>query len=531
MDGLKSRVVVTAESPLRFREVRNPQMKQVVYFFENTETPPKYQRAYDTTEFNSPVALFTLLQMPKESPPLSKLIVQLREEKGPTVLPNDKGLVIEFPPSDHKNDQRLVIGDNDKGISSEENIYSGNQTFSGKPIERLEVKNTDVQDVLRLIAKSSGYNIVIGEDVQGKVGTLSLANIPWDQAFALVLQSKKLGFIRSGNVLRVATLATLTAEKRDALDNEKSRIQVAPLRTVLIPVSYAKAADLAPQAKSFLSERGTITTDVRTNTIIVKDIEKVVTRVQKLYQALDTQPPRVSISAKFVEVNETFSRDLSLNLLNPRGLSNPNSVSFGALNFSNSTSYNNPGGTFSSTLTSSAMQSLSATLQIGESDQKVRTIANPSVSVVANQTATVNQSFSFFIQTLQIAAGAVPVVNLQQVTTNLNLQVTPIVAGDGSIFMTVVIHNDIPTGSGQATTINGRDVKTQVLIENGDTAVVGGIFTNTTDSNRFGIPVLMHIPVLGYLFSDSHNDNNRNELFVFLTAKIMNAEESFKRTF
>jgi type IV pilus assembly protein PilQ len=128
-------------------------------------------------------------------------------------------------------------------------------------------------------------------------------------------------------------------------------------------------------------------------------------------------------------------------------------------------------------------------------------------------------------------AGNVATQTLQQVTTNLSLQVTPLVAGDGSIFLSITIHNDIPAGSGQQTTVNGRNINTQVLIENGDTAVVGGIFSDTAHNTRAGIPILMHVPVIGYLFSQNHRDDNRNELFVFLTAKILNAEESFKRTF
>ena len=305
MLGPDSRLTLTSRRALVYREVRNPAMKQVVYYFENTETPERLQRAYDASEFPSPVALFTLLQVRGQSPPSSKLIVQLREDKVPKVTAHERGLYIDFPPPSVGTPQIAAGNGRRDGLNDdgEENIYSGKQQFTGRRIRKLEVKNSDIQDVLRLIAKSSNYNIVVGDDVTGKVGTLSLDNVPWDQAFALVLQSKKLGYVRNGNVLRVSTLDTLKSEKDAAADAEKSRVKVEPLRTVLIPVSYAKAADLASRGKTFLTEgRGSIETDIRTNQVVVKDIDRVVKRIQKLFAALDTQPPRVAISAKFVEM-------------------------------------------------------------------------------------------------------------------------------------------------------------------------------------------------------------------------------------
>lgn len=520
VDNGNSQLTVTSRYPLAYREIRNTGMKQVVYYFDNTETPDRLQRAYDTTEFKSPVALFTILQVPKESPPSSKLIVQLREDKLPTVTPNARGLTIEFPPWSGGDEPRVIAGDRDPASTAEENIYSDRITFSGKPIKRLEIKNSEVQDVLRLIAKTSGYNIVVGDDVTGKVGTLSLQNVPWDQAFALVLQSKKLGYIKQGNVIRVATLTALKSEKDEALSSEQAKIKVEQLRTVLIPISYAKAAELAPQAKNFLTERGTVDTDTRTNTIIVKDIDRVVTRVQKLISALDTQPPTVSISAKFVEMSNTLLR----------------AIGFSQLNFNTNFSGTNiaqvqglpVNGSSVTTLTAPQFANLSAKLELEERDSNIRTLANPSVTVVANRQATVNQSLSFFVPANEVAGGQL-VASSRQVTTNLSLDVTPIVAGDGSIFLTVNIRNEVPDLAGRDTTIQARNVSTQVLLENGDTAVVGGVFQDSVNREKQGIPILMNIPVLGTLFSRSRVVNRRNEIFVFLTAKITNAEESFKR--
>ena len=523
MEGTTSRIVVSSRAPIRYREVRNPQVKQIVYFFENTETPQRLQRAYDTTEFTSPVALFTILQMPKEVPPVTKLIVQLREDKSPVVTPNERGVYIDFPPPDKRDEQRLIVGDNDPRVAQEENIYSGAQTFSGKSIARLEVKNTDVQDVIRLIAKSSGYNVVIGDDVQGRVGTLSLQNVPWDQAFTLVLQSKKLGYIRQGNVIRVATLSSLKGEKEESIANESSRIKVEPLRTVLIPISYAKAQELSAQAKNFLTERGTIDVDTRTNTIIVKDIDRAVNRVQKLFAALDSQPSRVSISAKIVEMTTSFTRNIGFKTLNLAS-------SFSGVDISQKFGFDTKGTQSISTLKAPSFANLETDFRLGELENKVRTLASPSVSVVANQQANINQALSFFVINGDAVAGGQVIPGVRQITANLTMDVTPIVSGDGSIFMTVNIKNEVPVGKPPDLQINARSVQTQVLIENGDTAVIGGVFSNTVNTAKEGVPFLMRVPILSFFFSASSVSDTKSEVFIFLTAKIMNPEESLRRT-
>ncbi len=518
-DSKGSRVVVSSLKKLKFTETKSPGARQYIYLFENTDTPEKFQRAYDTTEFSSPVALFTLFQLPGTGSPTSKLIVQLREDQVPSVVDSDRGLILEFGAS--KNTDPVIEDPAKREVLSGDNIYAKGGAYTGEIIQRLEIKQSDLQDVLRLIARTSGYNIVIGQEVTGKVGTLSLTNIPWDQAFTLVLQMHKLGFVREGNVLRVGTTAALRSEREEAASVAKAQEAVEPLKTVLLPISYAKAADLAPKAKTFLSSRGDVQVDTRTNTVIIKDVEAIVSRVQRLLQALDTQPPRVSVSAKIVEMRSSMTRSIGVNL--------GNSLNFGGTSITLANAPISGGGSFSGTLNAPQFAALDARLQLGELDNRIKLLANPQVSVVANQTGTVTQSVAFFVPTVTVANG-IPTTGLSQITSALNLNVTPIVSGDGSIFMNVDITNDIPSISGAATTVASRSVRTQVLVENGDTAVIGGVFQNTINTDKSGIPFLMRIPLLGYLFSNNTIQDNRTEIFIFLTAKIMNAEESFKRT-
>jgi len=524
LEGDVSRIFVTSKYKMRYQEQRNSALKQYVYVFENTTVPERIERAYDTSEFVSPVALFTLLQVNQKKSPLAKLIIQLREDKTPTVTNTERGIFIDFPAPEDVQESRVAIKDEDKRDLFDSNFLSSNPNFSGKPIERLEIKQTDIQDVIRLIGRTSGYNIVIGEDVTGKVGSLSLENIPWDQAFALVLQSKKLGYVKSGNVIRVGTLASLKAEKEETAAVEQSKLKAEPLRTVLIPVSYAKAEDLAPKGKSLMSERGTLEVDQRSNSVIVRDVDAVIGKLQKLYAMLDTQPPIVSVSAKIVEMKSDFSRQLGMNLLK----------------FGSSTSGINLDAAFDKfsiggntvNIKAPDFAKLDAQIGLSEVEGQTKVLANPTVSVNQNQKATMSQTLvTFFSQTI-VNAG-VATQNLVPVEAILSLEVTPIVAGDGSISMTVNVKNEVPTKStgGAAFSVDKRNVQTQVLLENGDTAVIGGAFSSSARNTFSGVPGLMRLPLVGTLFSSNAREELKNEILIFLTAKILNVEESFKRTF
>ncbi len=410
-------------------------------------------------------------------------------------------------------------------LLNEENIYSGKAVYTGKPIELLELKDTDIRDALRLIGKYSGYNMVIGEDVSGKVGALSLSKIPWDQAFSLVLQSKKLSYVKEGNVLRVATMNTLKAEKEEAAAAELSRVRVEPLKTMLIPISYAKASELSPRAKAFLSERGNIDVDDRSNTVVVRDVDKVLQRVKKLLTVLDTQPPSVSITAKVMEMSETLTRKFGFNLLN-FNLHPTSGVSFDQ--------------TFTPSLESGRalliraenFANLEAQFQLSELDRDVKVLASPSMSVNQNSKGTIRHNVSF----IRLVSGGV--VNGQQqpsqfqsVNAELLMEATPVVASDGSISITLHVKNDVPTGDfgGSTGQVDTRDINTSLLLSSGDTAVIGGIFKNTVSNTLTGVPVLMHIPILGSLFSGRSKEVSRSEILIFLTAKITNAAEVFNK--
>lgn len=529
VEGDVSRIFINSRSRLRYKEQKNPTLKQYVYYFENTTVPERIERAYDTSEFVSPVALFTILQVTKNKVPSVKLIIQLREDKTPEIKLSERGMSIDFPAPSDRGEPNLVLGDSSGKIVSEESTsLSPNWSFTGKPIERLEIKNMDIQDAIRLVGRSSGYNIVISDDVDGKIGSLSLEGIPWDQAFALLLQSKQLGYVKTGNVIRVSTLKSLQAEKDEIAAVENSKIKAEPLRTILIPISYAKAADLVKQGKVLKTERGTLEVDERSNTIIVREVESVIGKIQKLFAMLDNQPPVVSISAKVVEVDSNFQRQYGFSF-------GKISQSFSGINASAETNFANfsPGDNAVITLQSSDFVKINSSLSLGELDGTTKVLANPTVSVNQNTRAVMTQTIQDYYQQMTVVGG-IPTITYAAQDAVLSLEVTPVVAGDGAISMTVNVNNDImkeARAKEAPRAIDKRNVQTQVLLENGDTAVIGGAFQSNRTSVKNGIPGLMKLPLIGLLFSDFRESEIKSEILIFLTAKILNIEESFKRTF
>ena len=508
-----AQLMIKAKHPLFYKSYEDIDSRQISLVFENTTAPKKVRRAYDTKEFKNPLALFTLSQTAKNKIPQVKLVLQMREMAKPRMESMGNALRLEFA---DKMDlaKRDVTSD---PIAKEP---------SAAPIRKLELKNVGVDEALRLIVRSSGYNLVLGDDVKGNIGTLSLENIPWDQALNLVLQMKKLGYVREGNILRVASLETLKGERE-----EEERLQdVEPLKTALIPISYAKANTLAPRGQNFLSKRGKLDTDDTTNTIIIRDVQSVIERLQKLYAVLDTQPPAVAISAKFVEIKKEFTRTLGLGAFNMAGQTSginfgtaqsaPNSPGFGATS---------DGGTI--TISAPRFAALNAQLQLGESEQQVKVLANPTITVQQNQTGNITQGKSTDVPQSAGVAGAT-VSGLSQ-TANLTLDVTPIVANDGSISLKAKLLQEIPQNTFSATgpTLrkDTRSINTQIILQNGDTAVLGGVFSGQESDSSDGVPFLKNLPLLGYLFSQKTNSYEQNEVLIFITARILNPEAAFKQ--
>jgi len=572
-------IVIRTDKPIQFTTRRNDSANQFIVDLRNTAVPSKYRRPYTTKEFPGPIASINAYQ--SKGAREGHIVIQLRENVEPAVVQDGNIISVAGagspiknsqvagntlpPPEETKSEESAapstaeattkvdeeeeesmtISGQSDKAILSNHSLadfLTGNTKFVGRPIS-LEVKDSDVRDIFRFISEETGLNMVVGEDVQGKI-TLKLRKIPWDQALSIILQSKQLGYVKQGNILRIATLATLQKESDAAKSVVDAQRQLQPLHVQVFPISYAKATDMESQSKDFLSPRGKSRADSRTNNLVVTDIDENLSRIRQLVRRLDTQTPQVLIEAKVVEARESFERIVGVNWgfsgdILPVGQNSnsgasvafqPNLTSGSA---ANATPYLSTGFSISNM---DIFGNLSATLQLLETENLVKVISAPRIVTLDRVQATIEQTTQFPIFAAQATTatvpGTTPTTSVTFQDVKLSLDVTPQITKDGSIIITLKVLREFPdaqvsVGGSTARPINKRSASTQVLVENGDTVVIGGIYQSDVSEGESGVPWLRSIPLIGALFRNRTTTKEKNELVIFLTPRILNREKAF----
>jgi type IV pilus assembly protein PilQ len=433
--------------------------------------------------------------------------------------------------------------------------------YSGRKID-LDFKDADIHNILRLLADVGKVNIVTADDVTGSV-TIKMKNVPWDQALDVVLQAKSLGMVRTGNLIRVARAAELEHEREMQIARRKQELELAPLETRLIPVSYATATQIKEKASDLKSPRGSITVDERTNVIIVRDVSGALDQIEALVHSLDTQTPEVLIEARIVEATSTYLRDVGIQwggdvsfspaTGNPTGLAFPNNVgvSGGASDTNTPTQGLSPtqstvpnpnfavnlpaavgtgsGGALGFTLGSIGnILNLNLRLSAAESNGMLRIVSSPRILTLDNREASISQGT--LIPFAQIGAQGVQ-TTFQE--AKLGLVVNPHVTADGSVSMHVKINRDEPdfnqTSARGDPTILRRQAETDLLVQDGNTVVIGGIYTRNTGKNVTQVPFFGSIPIIGVLFQHRKASDTRGELVIFLTPRIVNRAEALGR--
>lgn len=409
--------------------------------------------------------------------------------------------------------------------------------FTGRRIS-LDFQDAEITNVIRLIADVSKLNIVVGDDVTGKV-TLKLIGVPWDQALEIILKMNNLGQIREGNIVRIATLTNITRQQDEEAKAKETRIKAEDLSTQVFQVNYAKAKDLADPLKKSLSARGDITVDDRTNTMIVKDVQKNLQSVMRLAESLDTPTPQVMIEARIVQVNPNFNRALGIQwggnfktvsnstlvgVQGTQGGTGPGGIAFGstapdfAVNLPSTTSQGSVGFTLGR-FTGDPFN-LDLRLSAGEIQGMTRIVSTPKISVLDNQEAKIEQGETIPYQTSSPNQGT----QTTFVDANLTLSVKPHITGDGSIIMNMKVTKNAPGGvrpGASGPSIFKKEATTNVLLKDGETTVIGGIYETNKTTTVAGVPFLMRIPILGWLFKNEEEREDITELLVFITPRIL----------
>jgi len=403
--------------------------------------------------------------------------------------------------------------------------------FVGKKMS-MDLQKTDITSVLKLISDVSGLNIVISGAVEGTI-TMHIVDVPWDQALDIILKTAKLGMIRDGNVIRVAPFDVIAAENEGRITQEmasKKLEDLGELFTIIVPVNYAQAADLVKNIDKLKGPRGDISIDERTNSVIVTDTAANMAKIEDLVKKLDKRTPQILIEARIVEVNRNYTNSLGIewggtSLIDPTTLKGSVPEKLGILGSAVGTNVVSlpaavgagSGGALSATLGNVlGTATLDMRLSALESNGKARILSTPKIVTSDNKEATINSGKSIPYSTVS-ADGT----TIQFIDATISLTVKPHITSDDFISMTIeATKNEADFGNQVQGTpsIIKKSAKTALLIKNGDTTVIGGLYKTSESNATAGVPGLSKIPILGWLFKNRSKTDDGEELLIFITA-------------
>lgn len=393
--------------------------------------------------------------------------------------------------------------------------------WTGEKIS-LDFQDAQVRQVLQLIADVSGRNVVISDAVSGTV-TLKLKKVPWDQALDLVLKTSGLGMEEQGDILRIDTLENLARQRDEATRAREGIVSSEALVTRLIQVNYAKPSKIAELVEegqgsaggSVLSPRGSVTVEERTKTLIVKDIESNIDLVAALIEKLDRPTPQVTIEARIVQVNPDYTRDLGISW-QASGAYYPGSTVFqpdAAVNLPADQQAGTFGLNFGRLIGSPL--ALDLRLSAAESQGLSKIISSPKITVLDNQKAIIKSGTQ--IPYFTYSANGTNVTLKDAV---LQLEVTPTITGDGRVTLEIKVNKDAPKDVGGAQGIDTREAQTVVLVADGDTTVIGGIYERSQQTTTQRVPFLSKLPIIGFMFQSRYVEDKVQELLIFITPRI-----------
>jgi len=531
------RVIVKLTDPRTPVNVRQ-EGNQVVVDFAGTQMPKNLMRRYDVTDFATPVQTVDAIRVDGSS----RLIITAQGDFEQLAYQSDNEYTIEIKPSLKR------------ANAEDKKQYTGERLT-------LNFQDIDVRSVLQLLADTSGQNIVVSDSVTGSL-TLRLQNVPWDQALDIVLRTKGLDKRREDNVIIVGPTEELAAREKAELAAHKEVQELSPTHTEFMQVNYAKVSDLAKLIKtsnakdSMLSPRGTLSVDERTNTLLVQDTTEKLAVIRRLVQTLDVPVRQVLIEARIVVVSDTFERDFGAKL----GITGATTAGPGSLI---SVTGNGAGA---DTMTQSAITNLQGAgnsvfpvatpilanryqvnlpaahtngsiglsilggshiidleLSAAQNEGKSETISSPRVITANQKQATIMQGVEIPYQE-SASSGA---TTTQFKNAVLSLKVTPLITPDNRVILDLDVSDDTvgaqvtsATG-GTVPSIDTREIITQVLVNDGQTVVLGGILDTVKSKAANKVPFLADIPILGNLFKSTININNKTELLIFITPKIL----------
>jgi type IV pilus assembly protein PilQ len=541
--GGEGRIVVELSDTSTGVDIRQ-QGQTVIVDFLKTSVPDVLRKRYDVVDFATPVQTFSVFPQGDNV----RMVIEPRGLWEHNAYQTDTQFVLEVKPIQY---------DPNKLVQGSRGGYTGEKLS-------LNFQNVEVRSVLNVIADFTDLNIITSDTVGGNL-TLRLKDVPWDQALDIILQTRGLDMRKNGNVIWIAPRDELATKEKLALESNAQITELEPLRTETFQLNYGKADVFAKMLidplQRILSKRGAASFDLRTNQVFVQDVGTRLEEVRRLARQVDVPVQQVLIEARIVEANDTFAKNLGVRLGNvalPLTQSNnstgPSPIGTNATvgnaitqtgtieDFTNlfpppgqpistkspqNLSVNLPAapvgnagaaGSIALLITNQLTGALTLELSALEADGKGKIISSPRVMTANNVEAVIEQGTELPYQQAT-SSGATSVAFRK---ANLSLKVKPQITPDGNIIMTLDINKD---SVGQSTNagfaIDTKHVQTQVLVENGGTVVIGGIYTQTLQTTITKVPFFGDIPLLGFFFRNSSRSDNKTELLVFITPRIV----------
>jgi len=485
------------------------QGKKLIVDFIKTTLPSNLQRKLDVTDFGTPVeAIDTYVQ--------GDNVHMVIEPKGlweHAAYQTDSKLVVEV---------KQIVDDPNKLVKGSQIGYAGEKLT-------LNFQNITVREALSVIADFTNMNIVISDSVGGNL-TLRLKDVPWDQALDIILQSKGLDLRKNGNVIQIAPREELAGKEKLDLAARQEISDLEVVRTESFQLSYQKGADIAALLSSdkqrILSKRGSAVVDARTNTLFIQDTPSRLEEARKLIKQIDVAVRQVMIEARFVEASDSFNQTLGGRLGysttdNPTLLRSDGAPRIlgnvgGNVNLPGASS--GLGGLTLSLFNPAATKTLTLELTASELDGRTKSIASPRVVTADSTEATIESGTEVPYQ--QATSSGATSIAFKKAT--LSLKVTPQITPDDNVNMKLNVNQDTVGNSYSGIpSINTKQVSTQVLVENGGTVVIGGVYTQDTTDSVSKVPLLGDVPVLGWLFKNQNKTDTKRELLIFITPKVL----------
>lgn len=478
--------------------------------FQRTNLPRNLQRKLDVTDFGTPVQVIDTFAQGENT----RLAIEPKGLWEYSAYQTDNKFIIEI---------KAVVEDPNKLVKSSILGYAGEKLT-------LNFQNISTREALSVIADFTSLNMVISDTVTGSL-TLRLKDVPWDQALDIILQSKGLDLRKNGNVIQVAPREEIAAKEKLDFSARQEITELEPLRTETFQLAYAKAADLvklfSDDKQKLLSKRGSAISDTRTNMLFLQDTPAKLEELRNFIKILDIPVRQVLIEARFVEAAETFNRELGGRL----GYQGPTVATGGGFSAGNSQrgaieggSLNLPGasagygGVTMTLFNAAATKTLTLELNASAVDETTKNIASPRV-VTADKTEA-NIEAGVEIPYLQASSSGATNVAFKKAV--LSLQVTPQITPEDHVSLKVAVKQDIVgTIYFGIPSINTKKVNTEVLVDNGGTVVIGGIYSQEELDRTDGVTGLKDIPIIGWLFKTNEVRKNKKELLVFITPKIL----------